>query len=153
MDLKFSFGGASPDQHDHGDAPSVIPLPFAGAATSRTPSSTVLEVRVALAGDAVVAEALSGDGVSYAKASRSIVDLSPASIAAATRSAVARAGAELGDPLVTSVSAIVLTFGAQSDGVLRELELDSANPAVSTSLQARTGIMAGTPIRLERAGA
>lgn len=153
MDLKFSFGGASPDHHDHGDAPSGIPLPFAGAATSLSSTSTVLEVRVTLAGDAVVAEALSGDGVSYAKAARSTVDHSPAGLAAATRSAIARAGAELGDPLVGSVSAIVLSLGEQTDGVQRELGLDAANFAVNASLQARTGISTGTPIRLERVSA
>ena len=153
MDLKFSFGGASPDQHDHDGAPSGIPLPFAGAATSLTPASTVLEVRVTLAGEAVVAEALSGNGVSYARAARSTVDLSPASLAAAARSAIARAGAELGDRLVVTVSAVVLALGEHTGAVLQQLELDAADPAVSEALQARTGISAGTPIRLERVGA
>ena len=153
MDLKFSFGGASPDQHDHGGAPSGIPLPFAGAATSLTPASTVLEVRVTLAGEAVVAEALSGNGVTYARAARSTVDLSPAGLAAAARSAIARAGAELGDRLVGTVSAVVLALGEHTGAVLQQLELDAADPAVSEALQARTGISAGTPIRLERVGA
>ena len=147
MDLKFSFGGASPDHNDHGDAPSGIPLPFAGATSTPSSASSVLEMRVSRAEGAVIAEALSGDGVSYARATRSTTDTSPAGIAAAARSAIARAGAELGDPLLNSVSAIVLALDEASSAVLNELDLDPASAQVNESLQARTGIAVGTPIR------
>ena len=153
MDLKFTFGGASPDQHDHGGAPSGIPLPFAGIASAPASASSVLEVHVTRLGETVIAEARSGDGVSYARAERAGADHSPAGLAAAARSAIARAGAELGEPLVQSVSAVVVDLGEDSDEVLRELGLDPADPAVTEALQARTGITAGTPIHCERVGA
>lgn len=155
MDLKFTFGGASPDQghaaHDHGDAPSGIPLPF--STTPITSSSGVLDVRVRRAGAALVAEAVSGDGVVYCGAEVPAGDEDPAALARATRSALSRAVAGLEGPLSESVSAVVLDLGGAEDAVLRELGIafDAAqDPAavVDDTLQRRIGVAAGTPIRL-----
>ena len=155
MDLKFTFGGASPDHghagHDHGDAPSGIPLPF--STTPITSSSSVLDVRVRRAGDALLAEAVSGDGVVYCSAEVPTADEDPAALARAARSALSRAVAALEGPLAESVSAVVLDLGAAGVPVLRELGIaadaaqDSA-AAVDAALQRRIGITAGTPIRL-----
>ncbi len=160
MDLKFSFGGASAGSHDHADhsdhagqaaggAPSGIPLPFAGASQLASTSS-VLELHVRLAGEEIVAEALSGDGVTYGRAAKPLVDRGPAPVAAAARSVLARVGAELGDPLIASVTTVVLELG---DPVFAEQVLAALAPAagvttVDASLQARTGVAEGTPIRL-----
>lgn len=149
MDLKFSFGGASPDHHDHGGAPSGIPLPFAGAATQLASTSSVLELHVTVAGQEVIAEALSGDGVSYGRAVTSAVDRDSVGVAAAARSALARVGAELGDPLIGSVSAVVLDLGTLAAPVLAELGVEAPGEArVTEALQARTGVAQGTPVRV-----
>lgn len=167
MDLKFSFGGASAGSHDHaghsdradhaaGGAPSGIPLPFAGAAQLAS-TSNVLELRVRLAGDEIVAEALSGDGVTYGRAAKSLVDRGAAPVAAATRSVLARVGAELGDPLIASVNAVVLELGDLAEPVLAELGVAVAGGGdpldenvlghIDAALQARTGVAEGTEIR------
>lgn len=152
MDLKFSFGGASPD-HDHsghgsGGAPSGVPLPFAGATPVPLSTSSTLELRVSLGEAAVVCEALSGDGVSYARAEKASGDRSPAALAAAVRSALARTGAELPEPLIGSVTDVTLALGGAEDAVLAELGLGGAPSAVDAALQARTGIAVGTPMRI-----
>lgn len=151
MDLKFTFGGASPDPghaaHDHGDAPSGIPLPFSTVPLAST--SSVLEVRVRRAGGALVAEAVSGDGVVYCDAEVAAGD-DPAGLARATRSALSRTVAGLEGPLAESVSAVVLGLGADGPAVLGEFGIPTAEPAaVDAALQRRIGIAAGTPIRLE----
>lgn len=176
MSLKFTFGGGAPgnsghdhDEHDghgHGGATPGIPLPFAGAASSGQPISTssILEIRVtrgtgaaaptdgtantsAVAAELVIAEALSGDGVSYGRAEKSITAGDAASLGSAARSVIARVGATLPEPLIGSVSAVVLSFGADGTEVLASLGI--ANSAVDEALQARTGLSAGTPIRIE----
>ena len=144
MDLKFTFGGASPD-HDHGGAPSGIPLPFSTAPAS---SSSELELVARLADGALVAEALSGDGVSYAHAETSAEDPDPAALARSARSALARAVAELEGPLSEAVTVVVLDLGAASEAVARELGLDPAVPVVDAALQRRIGVNAGTRVRL-----
>ena len=169
MDLKFTFGASNP-----------LPLATEGAGSASAPgsASSTLELRVSLdtagratdsaaggaaggagsaegggsAGGSVVCEALSGDGVSYARAEKALRDRSPAGVAAAVRSALARAGAELPEPLIESVTDVVLELGEHEAAVLAELGL-AADPdsdplaAIDTALQARTGIAAGTPIR------
>ena len=160
MDLKFSFGNSSkPSQsshdtsHDHAEhsagAAGGIPLPFAGA-SSGTPlsSSSVLELRVSLGDGELVCEALSGDGVGYARAAIGAEDRP---LAAAVRSVLARAGAELPEPLRGSVTAVVLDLGGREAEALEGLGLtvslaSSQLSTVDEALQARTGLAAGTPI-------
>lgn len=160
MSLKFTFGGAASERHDHDDhddhdghdhGGSGIPLPFLGA-SSASSASGVLELRASIGGDEVVCEALSGDGVSYARASRLLTDDSTAGLAASVRSALARTGAELPEPLLGSVTGIVLDLGGAESAVLAEWgveAIEGADPlaAVDSTLQARIGITAGTPIR------
>ena len=151
MDLKFSFGGASPDQHDHGGAPSGIPLPFAGAASAPLSMSSQLDVVVRLdsaSGAAiVVAEVLSGDAVSYARAEVQADPQNGSAFAKAVRSAISRAVAGLEGPLAGAVSSIELQL-AQGNEVLAELGLPSISPTVDHALQARIGVPEGTPIRI-----
>lgn len=171
MSLKFTFGGAPSDHdhagHDHDGAPSGIPLPFAGASSSAQPasSSAVLEIRVSReAGapgetEAMVAEAFSGDGVSYARAEKPLAATDAAALATAARSAIARVGATLPEPLIGAVTAVVLSLGAENAAVLAELGIAESDGSAATSgafaavvddaLQARTGVTAGTPIRVE----
>lgn len=151
MDLKFTFGGASPDHghaaYDRGDAPSGIPLPF--STTPLTSSSSVLELRVRRASAALVAEAVSGDGVVYCDAEVPVASEDPAALARAARSALSRAVAGLEGPLAESVSAVVLDLGDAGAGVLSELGIAAADPAtVDAALQRRIGVSAGTAIRL-----
>lgn len=171
MSLKFTFGGSSPDHHDHGhdgETPG-IPLPF--DVTAKAPvagTSSVLELQVRQTATAVECTAVSGDGVTYARAEKALAaadtgaadgsatDASPAAsveaVAAAVRSAIARAGAELPEPLIDAVTAVVVDLDGGAD-VLRALGLEvgeQADPPTQTSeaLRARTGIAAGTPVRL-----
>lgn len=150
MSLKFSFGGSSPEPHDH--ASPGIPLPFAGAASQPVSTSSVLDFKVSLNGDEAVCEALSGDGASYARATKRIAESSTAGLAAAVRSVLARTGAELPEPLLGSVTGVVLDLGGAEASVLGELGL-AVSPgaaqlaAIDAALQARTGLTAGTPIR------
>ncbi|WP_449281908.1 hypothetical protein [Leucobacter sp.] len=154
MDLKFTFGGASPDHghaaHDRGDAPSGIPLPF--STTPIASSSGVLEVRVRRAGEALVAEAVSGDGVVYCSAEVRAGEGDASALARATRSALSRSVAALEGPLAESVSAVVLDLGDDGPVALRELgiAIDAAqdpSAVVDEALQRRIGVAAGTPIR------
>lgn len=160
MDLKFSFGGGSNDSHEHSGHTSEgahgITLPFAGAATagSKPPlgASSVLELSVSLADNELVCEGLSGDGVSYASASKPVQGEDPAALAAALRSVIARCGAELPDPLIDSISGVVLSLGGHEAGALEALGLTVSEgstqlAAIDEALQARTGVRAGTPIR------
>ena len=177
MDLKFTFGGASPDQHDHGGAPSGTPLPFAGAASTPVSTSSELDVFVRLVaspeGSTAVAEVVTGDGVTY---TRSEVELKrprgvggplpvesgetidPADTEALTRavrSAISRAVAGLEGPLAAAVTSIEVDVPGAA-AVVASL---GAGPApmgdrsvagtVTEALQARFGITAGTQIRLK----
>ncbi|QIK64336.1 hypothetical protein G7068_14830 [Leucobacter viscericola] len=150
MDLKFSFGGASPD-HSHdgpGEAPSGIPLPFSVAPAS---TSSVLEVQVRCTDSAVFAEALSGDGVTYGRAEVDEADRDPRALARAAQSAVARVVAELEGPLAESVTAIVLQLNGAESRIIEELGFEAAqDPALaltSEAFQRRTGVALGTPVR------
>jgi len=165
MDLKFTFSGSSHDPgaddhdhegHGHGAGPG-IPLPFAGATNSGSTSST-LELRVSFieTDGTIVCEAFSGDGVSYARAEKAVSDRDPIALATAARSVLARCGAELPEPLIGSVTEVTLALGGAEAAALAELglplvqSLDPAAPisSVDDALQARTGIAAGTPIRI-----
>lgn len=149
MDLKFSFGGASPDHHDHGGAPSGVSLPLSVKPVSLGPASSVLEIVLRRADPQLVAEAVSGDGVTYARAEVELAaDPTPAVLAKATRSAISRAVAELDGPMSDSVTAIVLDLGSDSAGLLTELGIDPAAPVVDAALQRRAGIAMGTPVRI-----
>ncbi|MFC5337721.1 hypothetical protein [Leucobacter denitrificans] len=151
MDLKFSFGGASPDHHDHGGAPSGIPLPFAGSATAPVSTSGELDVVVRIDNSAdaplVVAEVITGDGVTYARGDVSVDPTDAAALAKATRSAISRAVAGLEGPLAESITAVELSFQTAAE-VLPILGIDTESPVVTEALQARLGINTGTPIRL-----
>ncbi|MCB1274301.1 MAG: hypothetical protein KDB25_07915 [Leucobacter sp.] len=149
MDLKFSFDKSNP-----------LPLATEGAGSSFPPSSgsNVLDLRVTVEGSEVVCEGLSGDGVSYARVGKRVADpAAPELLAAATRSVLARTGAALPEPLIESITGIVFALEGAEAAVIAELGLASeaqADPAaqiiaVDDALQARTGIAAGTPIRIE----
>ena len=144
MDLKFTFGGAAPD-HGHGDAPSGIPLPFS---TTPASSSSELSLVARHSADTLVAEALSGDGVSYARAETGATAADPTALARSVRSALARAVAELEGPLAESITEVVLDLGSASADIARELGLDPAVPVVDAALQRRIGVNAGTRVRL-----
>lgn len=145
MDLKFTFGASNP-----------LPLSAegAGSASAPGPGSSVLELRATLVHDGplVRCEGVSADGVVYASAEKQAAGEDPASLAIALRSALARCGAELPEPLIGSVSAIAVDFGGAETEALSELGLlvSPGSPIlaqVDAPLQARTGINAGTPIR------
>ena len=139
MDLKFTFGGASPD---HGDAPSGVPLPFSTSAPGPASTSGVLEIRVRRGEAAAVAEAVSGDGVTYGRAEVPVPDAG--ALPRAVRSAMARAVAELEGPLAGSVTAVVLELGPDAPAVLDEL---GVGDRVGEALQRRIGLAAETPVR------
>ncbi|MEV8339675.1 hypothetical protein [Leucobacter sp. NPDC077196] len=151
MDLKFSFGGASPDHHhDDGGAPSGIPLPFTTVAPGSTSGELVASVRCD--GALVVGEVVTGDGVTYARAEVPLRDEHPDAVALgkAVRSALARAVATLEGPLAESVRTVVLALGGDSRAVVQSLGIaDLDAPAVDEALQRRIGIAAGTPIRID----
>ena len=143
MDLKFSFGASNP-----------LPLSNSGLGSTAA-NSSVLELHVSLAADTSTmrCEGRSGDGVSYATAEKHVAQLDPATLAAALRSVLARAGAELPEPLIDSVSAIVLTLDGQEAAIVKDLGLAVAEgtaqlATVDATLQSRTGVAAGTPIRI-----
>ncbi|WP_053386408.1 hypothetical protein [Leucobacter japonicus] len=149
MDLKFSFGGASPDHHhgDDGGAPSGIPLPFTTVAPGST--STVLDASVRRDGALVIGEIITGDGVTYARAEvETAADADGAMIGKAVRSALARAVATLEGPLAESVTAVVIDLGPTGADALASLGIDTEQPVVTDQLQSRIGIATGTPIRL-----
>ena len=155
MDLKFSFGGASPDHHhgDDGGAPSGIPLPFTTTAPGST--STVLEALVRREGEQLVGEVVTGDGVTYARAevalrAEAAADSNLEALGKAARSALARAVATLEGPLAESVSAVVFSLGDASRAVAGAIGVsDTEAPSVDAALQRRIGISEGTPIRFE----
>lgn len=147
MDLKFTFGASNP-----------LPLASegAGSASSLGAGNGMCELRVTLNNaDALLrCEGVSGDGVAYSSAEKKLAADDSASLAAALRSAIARGGAELPEPMLGSVSAIALSLGGREAEALTELGLMvSAGSVVlaqvDEALQARTGIAAGTPIRVE----
>lgn len=143
MDLKFSFGASNP-----------LPLSSegAGSASSQAAGASTLELRVTLREHELTCEGVSGDGVSYARASRPLSDdETPETLAAALRSVLARGGAELPEPLLGSVSAVSLSLGGREAELLGALGLtvvagSAQLSTVDDALQARTGIAAGTPI-------
>ena len=147
MDLKFTFGASNP-----------LPLTAegAGSASASGPGSSVLELRVTLADGEAVCEGVSGDGASYARATKRVADDGSSTLAAAVRSVLARAGAELPEPLLGSVTGVVLSLGGADAQVLADLGLvvaPGASPsdpvsAIDEALQARTGLSAGTPIHI-----
>ncbi len=142
MELKFTFGASNP-----------LPLQQEGAGSASAPGSGVLELRVSFspAGDELVCEGRSGDGVSYASTS---VRYEDRPLHLSLRSALARGGAELPEPLLGAVNGIVLDLGGREAEALEGLGLTVAPGAsagaqlatVDAALQARTGIAAGTPI-------
>ncbi|MHA3683861.1 hypothetical protein ACXR2W_06360 [Leucobacter sp. HY1908] len=142
MDLKFSFGGASPDHHDHGDAPSKFSFPL----TPATGAASDLEVVVTQAEAGVRGEVRTGAGVVYTSADVACAD--DAALPRAARSAAARAVAALEGPLAEQVSAVVLELGSHSPAVLKALGVDAAAPAVTDGLRSRIGVAAGVPIRI-----
>lgn len=151
MDLKFSFGGASPDHHDHGGAPSGIPLPFAGASATQVSTSNELDVvvRVDASGSEplVVAEVITGDGVTYARGDVTVDPNDPAALARAARSAISRAVAGLEGPLATAITAVELQL-PEATALLEPLGVSAESPSVTEALQARIGVAAGTPFRI-----
>lgn len=153
MDLKFTFGEAPRDSHDHGGTSQGIPLPFAGAAPPAISTSSTLDLRVTIEGDSpavAVCEALSGDGVSYARAEKVVASPATAEeLARAVRSVLARGGATLPEPLLTSITSVVLDLGGRETEALTALGIHAESGlTVDDALQARTGITAGTPIRI-----
>ena len=144
MDLKFSFGASNP-----------LPLSAEGAGSaSPGAASSVFELHVTLLdGSQLRCEGVSLDGVSYASAEKQVSsEEDPASLAATLRSVLARCGAELPEPLIDSVSGIALSLGGREAAALEALGLTVSLDApvlaqVDETLQARTGLTAGTPIR------
>lgn len=153
MHLKFSLGGNAESSHEHTDDDGVhssgMPLPFAvGSPAVPVSQSSVLELRVSVTEDAVHCIGVSGDGVEYSKAS---VELTGRELHASVRSALARAGAGLPEPLLGAVSAVVLNLNGLETEVVAEWGLTvSAGSAqlasVDEHLQTRTGISVATPI-------
>lgn len=150
MDLKFSFGGASPD-HSHGEAPSGIPLPFSVAPAS---TSSVLEVHVRVTDTHVIAEALSGDGVTYGRAELDEAGRDPITLARAARSVTARVVAELDGPLAEAVTGLKLHLGGGEIAVIEALDFPTSSvqagavAVTSEAFQRRTGIVSGTPVHI-----
>lgn len=156
MELKFTFGGSADHSHSDEQAVRATPgaqLPIVGGAA---PQSGSPEMRVTLEGSEVRC-AVVGAGTEYASASVAARELTPTAIASAVRSALARAHAELPDSMRGTVSAVSLELGDDSPRVLAELgataELasgggDGGEVLVDEALQARTGLVSGTPIRL-----
>lgn len=168
MDLKFTFGDASPLPLTDVNAGS--PGPGQGSAR--------LELHVSLAeahdGErSIVCVGRSGDGVEYARSEKPLAGTEPGALAAAIRSVLARAGAELPEPLLGSVTAIAIDLTAPGSSVderttqhaalIDALGLSAGVEAgtvagtgtafaVNEPLQARTGVAAGTPIRFATTG-
>lgn len=144
MDLKFSFGGASPDHHDHGDAPSSFKFPL----TPATGAGSASDLGVFATRDAqgVRAEVRTGAGVVYTSADVACAD--DAGVPRAVRSALSRAVAALEGPLAEQVASIVLELPGHAPAIIEALELDPATPVVTDALQRRIGVAAGVPIRI-----
>lgn len=150
MSLKFTFGGSNPDTHDHSDTPSgATSLPLTSL---QAPGSGPLEFMLALDSAQVSGEARSGSGVAYATASKPVTEQDAAVFAGAIRSVLSRLEAELVEPLRGTATAIEIAIapatGLNAAGLLSELGVDATTRAVGEALQARTGVSAGTPIRL-----
>lgn len=146
MNLSFTFGGASAGQHDHHDAAPSASLPSG-------PPSSVLQLNVSLRDGVARGAVISGDGTVYAQAEKPVPGFSHPEVASAVRSVLARAVAELPEPVQESVSEIRFDLGGPEAAVAQELGLAvdlSADPParIDDALQARTGITAGTPILL-----
>ncbi len=147
MDLKFSFGASNP-----------LPLSSEGAGSASAGTgagSGVLELRVTLRSEEALmrCEGVSADGVTYASAEKSVSGEDVFSLAATLRSVLARGGAELPEPLLGSVSVLAVSLGGREAEVLDALGLSVSPGAavlaqVDGELQSRTGIAAGTPIRV-----
>jgi hypothetical protein len=153
MSLKFTFGGGSPDHHDHGSAPAgVAELPLTPAPVG----GGSLEFALTLEDARISGEARSESGVAYATAGKAVTGQGAAAAAGAIRSVLSRLEAELVEPLRTTATSIELVLdadararlGVDAAALLAELGADPAAPAVDDALQARTGITAGTPIRI-----
>lgn len=149
MSLKFSFGGApggaSADHHDHHDAPSgATSLPLTPA-----PAGGPLTFALSLEPARVTGEARSG-GVAYATAAKPVNGEDPAAVAVAIRSVLSRLEAELVEPMRGTAAAVELTADPALDlaAVLAGLGAEPSAPAVGDALQSRTGLAAGTPIRV-----
>lgn len=110
---------------------------------------------------AVIAEALSGDGVSYGRAALEETARDPQMLARAVRSAAARVVAELEGPLAEAVTGVILSLGGAELAVIEALDFPSAEPlpqavpatrpavaVTSEPFQRRTGIASGTPVSL-----
>lgn len=148
MDLKFSFDGGRQEEHTHDDGGStVIPLPFSTAPAS---TSSVLDIELRRDADLLVAEAVSGDGVTYARAEIDAPDDDAEALARAARSAVSRAVAGLEGPLSEAVTAIKIALGPSGGAVLAALSFEGADGEARTddAFQRRTGIVSGTPVVL-----
>lgn len=143
MDLKFSFGGASPDHSDHGDAPSSFKFPVTQVSSG---GASELEVAAHIAGAEVVAEVRTGAGVVYTSSTVAFAD--DAALPRAVRSALARAVAGLEGPLAEQVSGVTLILGPSAAPVLEAWGLDAAAPVVDDALTSRIGVAAGTAIRV-----
>ncbi len=151
MDLKFSFGGASPDHHHdgQGEAPSGIPLPFSVSPAS---SSSVLELHVRRTELGITAEAVSGDGVTYGQAEVDLAARDQRALSRAVQSAVARVVAELAGPLADAVSRVTLDLGGAEPQLAAEFGWEAAPDAAlavtSEAFQRRTGVASGTLVHV-----
>lgn len=155
MSLKFTFSSGGEGQHDHSStdeqrpgAISLTPTTTTGLPHATPSQSSVLELRVTSIDGNVRCEGVSGDGVTYSSAS-----VTPGSkpLAEVVRSAIARAGAALPEPLLGAVTAVVFDLSDRSAEVARDLGLTVSETGdqlatVSEALQMRTGVSAGTPI-------
>lgn len=162
MDITFTFGSSNPlpltpqgqNSGATGAEASTLELHVTRSVGKvRTGEIRTGEIRTgAIDGEVLACEGRSGDGVSYARAERALSSSDPAGLATALRSVLARAGAELPEPLLGTVTGIVLDLGPDGLPVLAELGIASgaehAGYVVDDALQARTGIAAGTRIRL-----
>ena len=113
------------------------------------PASSSLDIVLRRSDAKLVAEAISGDGVTYARAEVDTdTDAAPETLAKAARSAVSRAVAELEGPMSDSVTAIVVDLGTDSVALITALGINLADPVVDAALQRRSGIAMGTPVRV-----
>jgi hypothetical protein len=152
MDLKFTFSESqdksaaeatsADDTAANGAAAPGRPLPFAGATTS---GSSELFIELEQEHDAIIGRGVSGDDVEYGRTRRPLRDSEPLSTAA--RSALARVIAEIGDPLVRSLTAIRVS--KEVHAALTEIEaLDDAGTHTTEVLLRRAGIDPGTAVEI-----
>ncbi|MBP1327452.1 hypothetical protein JOF28_002684 [Leucobacter exalbidus] len=143
MDLKFSFGGASPDHSDHGGAPSGRSLPLTPATSTSASDLVVVATRDA---SGIRAEVRTGAGVVYTSADVACAD--DQALPRAARSGIARAVAGLEGPLAEQVAAIELDLGDAAVAVVEFFGAEASAPVVTAALQSRIGVAAGTPIKI-----